>query len=284
MDDKISVIVPVYNVEKYLRCCIDSILAQSYRNFELILVDDGSPDSCGQICDEYARRDERVIVVHKENGGVNDARNAGKERATGQYIAFIDSDDYISPEYLMELYRAVVRSGCDIAECRYIWVAEDDESCHDIHSDKPDQIVSPREWLTASADANGFTPETATWNKLYKATLLADFRFPGEIRSEEDYRTAYKIAYSADSIIEIYKVLYYYRQRQGSIAHSPYTKEKYLNFITGRQEKVAFFEQRHEWEILRHVKHRVCIDLIHIYIYISGRAAGLFRAGANRSL
>ncbi len=105
MDELISVIVPVYKVEDYLSRCVDSILSQTYRNIEVILVDDGSPDKCGEICDRYAQHDPRVRVIHKENGGLSDARNAGIEIAQGQYISFIDSDDWVHPEFLESLYQ-----------------------------------------------------------------------------------------------------------------------------------------------------------------------------------
>ena len=114
MIDLISVIVPVYNVEPYLRKCVDSILAQSYSNLEVILVDDGSPDGCGAICDEYAAKDARVRVIHKPNGGISDARNAGLDIMTGDYVTFVDSDDWIDEQHLSSLY-ALVKGGADIA-------------------------------------------------------------------------------------------------------------------------------------------------------------------------
>ncbi|MBQ6543175.1 MAG: glycosyltransferase family 2 protein, partial [Clostridia bacterium] len=111
----ISVIVPVYKVEKYLPRCLDSILSQSFTDFELLLVDDGSPDSCPEICDEYARRDRRISVIHKENGGLSSARNAALERATGKYVSFVDSDDYITADALQTLYSALTETDSDIA-------------------------------------------------------------------------------------------------------------------------------------------------------------------------
>ena len=118
MDNElISIIVPVYKVEKYLEKCVKSILKQTYTNLEIILVDDGSPDKCGQLCDELAKTDDRIIVFHKENGGLSDARNYGVERANGEYIGFVDSDDYIHECMYKELYEAIKKSGTSIAEC-----------------------------------------------------------------------------------------------------------------------------------------------------------------------
>jgi glycosyltransferase involved in cell wall biosynthesis len=115
----ISVIIPVYKVEKYINRCVESVLVQNYHNIEVILVDDGSPDNCGIICDRYADKDSRVKVIHKTNGGLSDARNAGLNIATGQYICFIDSDDYIEKDMLKDMYDNIVRTGADITICNY---------------------------------------------------------------------------------------------------------------------------------------------------------------------
>ena len=117
MNDLISIIVPVYNVEQYLDRCVKSLLQQTYKNLEIILVDDGSPDRCGQMCDNYAKLDSRVLVIHKENGGLSDARNAGLSHAHGEYIAFVDSDDYIEADMISELYNACHNQDADIVVC-----------------------------------------------------------------------------------------------------------------------------------------------------------------------
>lgn len=119
MSELVSVIVPVYKVERYLSRCVDSILQQSYSNLEVILVDDGSPDSCGMICDEYQKNDRRIRVIHKSNGGLSDARNYGIEAAQGKYLAFVDSDDWLDFDMIDILYRVLTSQGADIAECSY---------------------------------------------------------------------------------------------------------------------------------------------------------------------
>ena len=116
---KISVIVPVYNVEKYLPTCLDSIIAQSYKNLEIIVVDDGAKDSSGAICDEYAKKDVRIVSLHKQNGGLSDARNYGMQFMTGDYISFIDSDDYVHPDYISTLYNNLVENDADISICNF---------------------------------------------------------------------------------------------------------------------------------------------------------------------
>lgn len=130
---KISIIVPVYKVENYIRRCVDSILAQTFTDFELILVDDGSPDNCGKICEEYAKKDERIVVIHKENGGLSDARNAGIDwslkTSNSRWITFIDSDDWIHPNYLEFLYRAAKNTNCKISICGYNEIREGNGNC-----------------------------------------------------------------------------------------------------------------------------------------------------------
>ena len=115
MEDLISVVVPIYNVENYIKKCVDSILSQTYKNLEIILVDDGSPDNCPQICDEYAQKDNRIKVIHKENGGLSDARNAGIDISKGKFITFIDSDDYIEKDYVEVLYNSIKENASDMA-------------------------------------------------------------------------------------------------------------------------------------------------------------------------
>ena len=127
MDSLISVIVPIYNVEKYLQKCVDSIINQTYKNLEIILVDDGSPDNCPKMCDDYAEKDSRIKVVHKENGGLSDARNVGMEVATGEYVSFIDSDDYISLDFYETLLETIVDNDSDVVECGVVKFYENEK-------------------------------------------------------------------------------------------------------------------------------------------------------------
>ena len=137
----ISVIVPVYNVEKYIAACVDSILAQTYTNLEILLVDDGSTDSSGALCDEYARRDVRVRVIHQENGGLSDARNTGMQSAQGTYFAFVDSDDFIAGDYIAYLYGMIEKHHAQIAVCGYQKVYPGDEnSCYGTQTDKHNSV------------------------------------------------------------------------------------------------------------------------------------------------
>ena len=188
MGDLITVIIPVFRVEAYLRRCVDSVLAQTYENMEIILVDDGSDDSCPAICDEYAGQDSRVSVIHQKNAGLSGARNAGIEQAKGEYLSFVDSDDYLSPEFLERLYAACVETGSDISVCRWEYVkggAIPEKGKGETH------IFTGREML-----ANLYIPDGAyfvvAWNKLYKRELFDTIRYPlGRIH--EDEATTYRI-------------------------------------------------------------------------------------------
>ena len=160
----ISVIVPIYNVEKYLDRCVDSIINQTYKNLEIILVDDGSPDNCPQMCDDYAKKDSRIKVVHKENGGLSDARNVGMEVATGEYVSFIDSDDYISLDFYETLLETIVDNDSDIVECGVVKFYEDnsfDKYSDDLKVTNYDTV----DGLEGLINENPFKQHV--WNKLY---------------------------------------------------------------------------------------------------------------------
>ena len=142
----ISIIVPIYNVEKYLKQCIESIISQTYRNIEIILVDDGSPDNCGKICDEYSQKDKRIIVLHKENGGLSDARNKGIDIAKGDYLTFVDSDDFVNIDYIEKLYNSIKFNNTKLAQCGISKVDENNEIIEKLNYEK-NQIKTSHEIL-----------------------------------------------------------------------------------------------------------------------------------------
>lgn len=209
----VSVIVPIYNVEKYLKQCIESILNQTFYDFELILVEDGSPDSCCKICDNYHLLDSRIVVIHKENGGLSDARNAGLEIAKGEYIVFVDSDDWIEPQYLEILYNKISEYNADIVICGYYITDE--------NGNIEKNIVTKKEYILDSNQAlNELVKdkkiENYAWNKIYKYSLFKNIRYPvGKIF--EDIYTTYKLFLLASKIGVINFSLYNYRHRLGSI-------------------------------------------------------------------
>lgn len=217
MDDLISIIVPIYRVEKYLPKCIDSILAQTYANIEVILVDDGSPDNCGRIADDYAARDSRIHVVHKANGGLSSARNAGVDVVKGAYVGFVNSDDYIHPEMYEKLYKAIKNSDASLSICNYAWLNEDGAMVEkDLLGGKVSTCVLSRdEAFSALHERCGRVYVTAV-NKLYKTSILDTIRFP-EMKVHEDEFTIHHFFALCDKIACISDVLYYYVQRDGNV-------------------------------------------------------------------
>lgn len=212
MDPIISIIVPVYKVEAYVEKCINSILNQTFNEFELILVDDGSPDSCPQICDEYAKKDHRIKVIHKQNGGLSDARNAGIEAAKGKYLGFVDSDDYIAADMYDSLYSIITENDCDMAICGAVIVTEGDEAVYE-DSDEV-YVLDNTEALHQMICNRLFTVNT--WNKLYKRELFQNIRFPKGLLYE-DLATTYKLIAMSDRVVYSPMKKYAYLQRQGSI-------------------------------------------------------------------
>ena len=176
MAKKISVIVPVYKVEPYLSRCLDSIINQTYRNLEIILVDDGSPDRCGEICDEYARQDSRIRVIHKANGGLSDARNHGIDVAIGDYIAFVDSDDYIATDMYEKMLARLELDNSDMVVCNYYRFDEGSAPPKDGYIQLPDRVLTQDEAFDFYLQIGG--DYVSAWNKLYKRTIFDDLRYP----------------------------------------------------------------------------------------------------------
>lgn len=208
----ISVIVPVYKVEPYLRQCVDSILNQTYRDIEVLLIDDGSPDRCGEICDEYARKDKRVRVFHTENKGLSAARNLGLREAKGEYIGFVDSDDWIEPDMYEVLLTRLEENGADISVCG-VWY-EYKETRQNSRNIK-DTIYADVEIMRAFLFQK---LSNTSWNKLYKKELWTDIWFPdGHV--QEDVVTICEVCYHSHVVLSCSDNLYHYRQREGSIVH-----------------------------------------------------------------
>lgn len=226
MKELISVIVPVYNVEKYLRRCVDSILKQTYQNLEILLVDDGSTDGCAAICDDYGRKDVRVRVIHKENGGLSSARNVGIDAAMGELLAFVDSDDFIEAEMLEMLYRTMCSCDADMTICNLRYV---DEEGIQIAS-RPANIIrneciGPVDYWERVLAGYGLFYVVA-WNKLYRRKLWENLRYP-EGKINEDEFVLHRLVDQCVKIGGVSYVGYYYVQRPGSIMAQ---KKKIANF------------------------------------------------------
>ena len=213
MKELISVVVPVFKVEGYLNRCVDSVLGQTYDNFELILVDDGSPDRCGEICDEYAGRDQRVRVLHKENSGLSAARNSGIEIARGDYLTFLDSDDWVHELYLERLHNLLITTSSDISVGNFIQTVEED-----VEVDLTNPKIEVLSGLEALGELAGrlYVQMVVTWGKLYKRDLFKGIRFPPG-KFHEDEFTTHKLLYKANKIAVTSEQLLYYRQRKDSI-------------------------------------------------------------------
>lgn len=215
----ISVIVPIYKVEQYLNQCICSIVEQTYKDLEIILVDDGSPDMCPEICDEWAKKDVRIKVLHKKNGGLSDARNAGLSVATGEYIAFVDSDDWIAPNIYERMLDEINKNEADICACGIMACYQERQEAIKV---KP--IVGNSEEILSLLYADTLYPVSAL-NKLYRRHLLMGFNFPvGKIC--EDAFTAYMLVERAEQIVQIETPLYFYRIRENSIMTSAFDRKR----------------------------------------------------------
>lgn len=226
MKPKISIIVPIYNVEEYLPKCIDSILAQTLTEFELILVDDGTPDNSGKICDEYAKKDNRIKVIHKENGGVSSARNIGVDAACGEYIGFVDPDDYIRNDMYEVLYELCVKSNSEIGICKL--GREIDGTIinkeEDINIKELNNIEGMRELF------KGVLYRFSLCNKLFKRNCFNNVRFP-EGRIHEDLSTTYKLFANVEKCVYTTYDGYIYVKRENSILTSTYNEKRLQSFI-----------------------------------------------------
>ena len=216
----ISVIVPVYRVEKYIEECLDSILGQTYSALEIILVDDGSPDCCGAVCDRYARQDPRVMVLHRNNGGAAAARNAGLRAATGEYITFVDGDDYLLPDACAHMVRTLEDTDADIVQSGFRYVYANGTLVHDGGTDC--RTFSAAEYLTC------FTGDwtcALCWGKLFRHHTLTDVFFEEGHLIDDEFFT-YRAVMKARKIVSIPAVTYHYRQRASSVMKDPSTQDR----------------------------------------------------------
>lgn len=231
----ISVIVPVYKVEAYLDKCISSIVNQTYQNLEIILVDDGSPDRSGDICDDWVKQDTRIRVIHQENKGGGAARNAALDAARGELIAFVDSDDYLADTMFEHLFR-LLENGADIAECSYVDVYDEGE----IFPLTPHKIM---EYTTVEAmrlHIQDHVFRQLIWNKLYRREVIGSIRFP-EGKKIDDEFFMYQVLGNARKLIHSDKVCYAYRQQESSVMHSM-SPEKRLQAVEAKVLRHKYVE------------------------------------------
>lgn len=242
MQPKVSIIVPIYNVEKYIHKCIDSILSQTFTDFELILVDDGSPDKCGEICEQYALKDNRIKVVHKENGGLSDARNAGMQYVNGGYTIFVDSDDWIESTMIGEMVKFIDEYNADIIQVGFYYAYKDYLLYDDRYyceNDKP--VVLDNFSLMKELVINERVKNFA-WGKLYKTELIKDIPFKKGVLFEDVF-WAHQVMQRVDKYVLSNKPLCYYLQREDSIV-ATYTIRN-LDIIKGLKERHEFIEKHY---------------------------------------
>ena len=234
----ISIIVPVYSVEKWLERCIQSLVDQTYRTLEIILIDDGSTDSSSMICDRWAEKDRRIIVVHKENGGLSSARNLGIDLAHGQYIGFVDSDDWVNSRFIEILHQLMVNYQCDLAECGS---CETWGEVHPTSYEAAAEVHTKHEAMEAHLKDTRFT--CVIWNKLYKREIITA-RFP-EGKLHEDLFWTYQIIDQCSTLVHTAVPLYYHFHRSDSITGSTYTLSRISDILEGGFMRCQFVTKKY---------------------------------------
>ena len=239
--DLISVIVPIYNVEPYLNRCIESIVNQTYKNLEIILVDDGSPDNCPAMCDRWAKRDSRIKVIHKQNGGLSDARNAGLASATGNLISFIDSDDWIEPDFFSSLFNAMEAVGAEAAECSTAYTAEDGKVLQ-VRSAASPSTLGRIDALRRLVLEDGVYQ--TVWNKLYQRRIIEGIPFAVGKCNEDDFWT-YQVLDRIQNLATVETPLYHYLQRDTSIIGVGYNIRR-LDGLEARFRRMQYLQKYEE--------------------------------------
>ena len=252
----VSVIVPVYKVEEYLDQAVESLVNQTYKNIEIILINDGSPDNCGAMCDAWAKKDSRVRVIHRENSGVAATRNVGLEASRGEYLIFVDSDDYVEPTYVEELYCAVIHNQADMAICGVTYLNRDG-GCTKLEVATQDVVLDCVSAMLL-LERGGRVQEvyTVVWNKIYRKSIWNTLRFPvGKVY--EDAFVMPEVFHSCKKVVLVEACLYVYRKREGSITAQQ--KEKYAPVYLEMMEwREQFYEKVGMKELLM-------LHYIHMY-------------------
>ena len=267
MKPRISVIIPIYKAEKYIEKCVRCLLKQTYDNLEVILVEDGSPDSSGMICDKLASEDKRIRVVHKENGGAATARNAGLDIMTGEYIAFVDADDYMEENYIETLYQLLIKHHAQVSICSFKTVDEngkpitidnlhdETENCGEnrIGNLKKIETFTGNEIILQ--DLQGHWEHVAPWGKLFEAKLYRDIRYPHWF-AHEDEPVFIQVFDRVNTVVMSDEKLYYYVQHAGSLMNTAYSEKDRTTYLQMWRDRIAYYkdgEPRHN-ELLNCVK------------------------------
>lgn len=267
MEELVSVIVPVYNVEKYVGECIESLIGQSYKNIEIILVDDGSTDSSGQLCDVYAGKDIRIKVIHKENGGLSDARNAGIDSAGGVYFSFVDGDDFLAKDAILKMISGMKEKKCDISVCNMIRYFENGET-------EPFYIPSNTLKVLNSTDRFETLSQPSVCNKIFKADLFSSVRFP-KGKFYEDTYVYHTLVYNAKTIVLTGYDGYFYRSRRSSILGQNVMTDRYFDFIEAVWLRTTFLLKKN----IQPYGDEACLSL---YAAVANAEKNISRTEENR--
>lgn len=234
---KVSVIIPIYNIELYVRECVESVLAQSYRELEIILVDDGSTDSCPQLCDAFLTRDDRIRVIHRQNGGLSAARNSGIKAATGEYLVFLDGDDYLSPIAIEQLLTVILKENTAIGVTSF---SIDPQTLSDSVSEETFSLSASDAIKEIFSERRFFT---SAWGKIYKRELFTEIHFP-EGLIYEDFAVMYRLFDLAKKVAFCDAKIYFYRYTTTSITHSAFRKKR-MDYFTVTDEVTEFIEKNY---------------------------------------
>lgn len=236
----ITIIVPIYKVEKYIHKCINSIINQTYTNLQIILIDDGSPDNCGKICDEYVKKDSRIEIIHKKNGGLSDARNVGIKKAKGKYIGFVDSDDYIKEEMYQNLYNLIKENDADMSICNFYNVIDGKDIIKNVNAGikEYDKIEILKEILLDKEI------QSYAWNKLYKRELFENIEYPVG-KKYEDIGTTFYILENCNKIIVSGEPEYYYLNRKDSIVNNN-TEQTIMDYIDIVEQRYDYIQKKYK--------------------------------------
>ena len=278
MDELISVIVPIYKVENYLDRCVKSIVEQTYPNLEIILVDDGSPDQCPKLCDEWAKKDQRIKVIHKENGGLSDARNVGMKIMMGDYVSYIDSDDWIAEDMYETMLDAIKKNHADICECGFERTSGMIENARTQQNDQA--VILEKENALLAVVEEKIQP--VVWNKLYKREIVETLYFEVGKYNEDEFFT-YKAIEKAEKIVQIPYIGYYYFFREDSIINETYTIRR-LDGLEARYERMKYLKKYPE--IYGIAKRQLVFNCMYHYQkglqFLSGKELGELKKKVKR--
>lgn len=270
--EKISVIVAIYNIEKYVEECIKSIIKQTYKNLQIILIDDGSTDKSGEICEKYANQDERIEVIHKKNSGLADTRNTGLRLAKGEYISFIDGDDYIFPTFYEDLYNLIKKYDADISECQFLRIKEENiKKAKEIINEYNNNIEIKQETcnnekaleLLYGTKLNPYVKKVVVWNKIYRKSILEGIEFPLGKLHEDEY-TTYKILDRCKKIVSTNKVLHGYIQTNNSIMRREIKQKRIDDNLDAYIKCSEYFKKKNDINLEMKCRRRYlenCIEL-----------------------